>query len=759
MYDIRQFRPTLYLLLLMGVTGFALAAESPAMWIVATGGILLNAWLVKTDKFVPMSRILANLVTLAGLAVVTIEVRAGDSTPILTIGNFIVFLHLVKLFEQRANRDYGQLLVLSLLLMVAAAISTASLLFGLLFIAYLFVSLHCCLLFHLKVEVDQARALYRQPVDHVNPALLRQDIQDLPRSMRRLTGLIAATGITMAVLVFIFFPRGAGSTFLGPMQTPPSQALSGFNDQVGFQDISRITQSEDVVARVELYHNNEKVTHPTQMLLRGSVLDTYTGSDVSRGRWQWTRSRNTEMDSDSGEGSVLSELTLAPPGRSQDQWTQVINLQPTATNKLFAMAGPIRISSAHDMQIRFFRDDGVLEAIPPVLQPIQYTVISTNELPATVAPVTEGADASEIDPAVAKYARQPAICGKDSAGKSLAEYPLAGDHQYDHLIAANFERDLRTNFGYTLDLTDIGPLGDRDPMAAFLTDFRRGHCEYFAGAMTLMCQSLGIPARLVVGFRCEPADFNSLGDYFVVKESNAHAWCEVFTGQKWETFDPTSGRGTEGKASHPYIADLRKFFDYLEFKWASSIVAYDTSNRRNLIDALDIQMSKSAVDGSQNVSDWVTWIQKRLETIRAGLASPTVLTCVITGMISLSFVAVCFFVFERLRLHRRARRIGIELLSTPDQYRLARQLRFYDDVLRILAKHHIERPRNLTPLEFSRSLSYLPAGVYQDIYRLTEIFYRFRYSGVTLPAHPRRHLSTVVHRIQQTLDGGNLDRV
>ena len=94
---------------------------------------------------------------------------------------------------------------------------------------------------------------------------------------------------------------------------------------------------------------------------------------------------------------------------------------------------------------------------------------------------------------------------------------MAGNHQYDHLIAANFERDLRTNFGYTLDLTDIGPLGDRDPMAAFLTDFRRGHCENFAGAMTLMCQSLGIPARFVVGFRCEPADFNSLGDYFVVK--------------------------------------------------------------------------------------------------------------------------------------------------------------------------------------------------------------------------------------------------
>jgi len=759
MYDIRQFRPTLYFLLLLGVTGFAVSAQAPAMWIVATGGILLNAWLVKTGRFVPMSRILANLVTLAGLAVVTLEVHAGDSTPILTIGHFIVFLHLVKLFEQRANRDYGQLLVLSLLLMVAAAISTASLLFGILFIAYLFVSLHCCLLFHLKVEVDQARALYRQPVDKVNPALLRQDLQDLPRSMRRLTGVIAVTGITMAVVVFVFFPRGAGSTFLGPMQTPPSQALSGFNDQVGYQDIARITRNEDVVARVELYHNGEKVVHPLEMLLRGSVLDAYTGSDVSRGHWQWTRSRGQEMPTDKDDVTGVTGASLPFDGGPGDRWTQVINLQPTATNKLFAMAGPINISSQHEMQVRYYPEEEVLEAIPPVLQPITYTVVSTNQLPTTAEPVKLGTDGSEIDPAVANYARQPAVCGTDPSGKPLADYPLAGDHQYDHEIAANFERDLRTNFGYTLDLTNIGSLGGRDPMAAFLTDFRRGHCEYFAGAMTLLCQSLGIPARFVVGFRCEPEDFNSMGDYFQVKQSNAHAWCEVFTGEKWETFDPTSGRGIDAAASHPYLADMKKFFDYLEFKWASSVVAYDTSNRKNLIDTLDYEFDRSAINGGQSASDWVVWVQKRLDAIQKDFASPTVLSCVITGMIFLCFVAVSVFLVERIRLHRRARRIGIELLSGADQYRLARQLRFYDDLLRILAKHHIERPRHLTPLEFSRSLAFLPADVYRDVYRLTELFYRIRYGGVALPPHPRRHLSAVVHRIQQSLDGGADDQL
>jgi len=758
MYDIRQFRPTLYFLLLMGVTGFAIASESPALWIVSAGGILLNAWLVKSGRFVPMSRFLANLVTLIGLGVVTLEVRAGDSTQIITIGNFIVFLHLVKLFEQRANRDYGQLLVLSLLLMVAAAISTASLIFGILFITYLFVSLHCCLLFHLKVEVDQARAFYRQPVDSVNPALVRQDMVDLPKSMRRLTGLIAITGIAMAVVVFIFFPRGATSSFLGPLQTSPSKALSGFNDQVGFQDIAHITKSEDVVARVELYHNNDRVVHPTQLLLRGSVLDTYTGNDITRGRWQWTKTHNKVVD-DSNDVASPGGIMLDTDTTSGDRWKQVINLQPTATNKLFAIAGPIHIFSTHAMNIRYFPDDEVIEAIPPLLQPIEYTVISSNQLPDTADPVATGADGSVIDPAVAAYARRPTVCGVDLSGKPLCQYPLAGDHSHDHEIAANFERDLRTNFGYTLDLTNIGSLKDRDPMAAFLTDFRRGHCEYFAGAMTLMCQSLGIPARFVVGFRCEPEDFNSLGDYFVVKQSCAHAWCEVFTGAKWETFDPTSGRGTEGAAAHPYLTDFKKFFDYLEFKWASSVVAYDTGNRRNLIDNLYTQMDTAAVSGSGNVSEWTEWLQKHRDALQKNLASPTVLSCVITGMVLLSLVAVTVFLIERIRLHRRARRIGIELLSTGDQYRLARQLRFYDDVLLILARHHIERPRHLTPLEFSRSLTFLPSEVYRDFYRLTEIFYRIRYGPTTLPPHPRRNLFTVVYRIQQSLDIASIDLV
>src|SRR5439155_23750571 len=119
-----------------------------------------------------MPRLLASVVTIVAFIYITDLVLHSTATPILIIGQFLVLLQLVKLYEQRANRDYAQLIVLSLLLMVAAAINTASLLFGLMFIAYLFLSLYVCLLFHLKVESEEARRAIALPEMEPHPNTL-----------------------------------------------------------------------------------------------------------------------------------------------------------------------------------------------------------------------------------------------------------------------------------------------------------------------------------------------------------------------------------------------------------------------------------------------------------------------------------------------------------------------------------------------------------------------------------------------------------
>src|SRR5262245_29131192 len=126
MYDIRQFKPALYVLIVLGLTGFSLAAQSPGLWVLSTAAVLFNAWLVRTNRFTPMPRLLANAVTLLAMLYVGNQVMQSWGPPILVIGQFLVLLQLIKLFEQRGNRDYAQLLILSLLLVVAASINTAS---------------------------------------------------------------------------------------------------------------------------------------------------------------------------------------------------------------------------------------------------------------------------------------------------------------------------------------------------------------------------------------------------------------------------------------------------------------------------------------------------------------------------------------------------------------------------------------------------------------------------------------------------------
>ena len=104
------------------------------------------------------------------------------------------------------------------------------------------------------------------------------------------------------------------------------------------------------------------------------------------------------------------------------------------------------------------------------------------------------------------------------------------DNNYDK--AAAIERYLRTNFGYTLQLPRTVP---HDPVANFLFDRKQGHCEYFASSMAIMLRTLGIPSRVVNGFRT--GEFNDLTSQYLVRASNAHSWVEAyFPGYGWISF-------------------------------------------------------------------------------------------------------------------------------------------------------------------------------------------------------------------------------
>lgn len=106
---------------------------------------------------------------------------------------------------------------------------------------------------------------------------------------------------------------------------------------------------------------------------------------------------------------------------------------------------------------------------------------------------------------------------------------------YDAAVA--IETYLRSNYKYTLKPPQT-PAG-QDPLAFFLFDSKQGYCEYFASAMGDMLRSLGIPVRLVSGYG--PGTFDDKLNRYVVRESDAHIWPEIYApGFGWIAFEPTA---------------------------------------------------------------------------------------------------------------------------------------------------------------------------------------------------------------------------
>lgn len=176
-------------------------------------------------------------------------------------------------------------------------------------------------------------------------------------------------------------------------------------------------------------------------------------------------------------------------------------------------------------------DLAALKAVPPLAAGAAYRSRSTISV-ATVARLrAAGTDYPEW--VTARYLQLPDTITPRTS--ELACQIAAGkDTTYD--IAVAVTDYLRTNFRYTQTVPSI-PRG-REPLDWFLFDLRRGFCNYFASAEVVLLRSLGIPARLAVGFAT-----GKEGETYVVRDKDAHAWPEVyFPGIGWVEFEPTTSQ-------------------------------------------------------------------------------------------------------------------------------------------------------------------------------------------------------------------------
>ena len=283
-------------------------------------------------------------------------------------------------------------------------------------------------------------------------------------------------------------------------------------DQPGF-----IRTNEDIVLRL---HGAEAD------YLRGAVFDAFDGT-------YW---------------STSTRGAVGPPGAATSARTEVDSVE--ATQWLFAPRGSRIVSDTA-------WEADALGALRPVARGVKQWAF---------APSAGGVDAlTELDRTV------PLRLAPKLRALALEWTAGAGD---DRARAQALVRHLHEDFTYTLD-RPATPRG-QSVLLDFLLVHREGHCEFFASAFVELARALGIPARLVAGYRV--VEHNGFGGYAVVRAKHAHAWGEAYvpvasdpTRSAFEVFDPTPPASTLAESSDRTVA---AFFDYL---WTSLVAFYDVA--------------------------------------------------------------------------------------------------------------------------------------------------------------------------------------
>lgn len=328
-------------------------------------------------------------------------------------------------------------------------------------------------------------------------------------------------GISLAVVAVLV------GVVLGPHL--PGAGSSAIVDWRGARDTNgRVTVSPLVDIRTRLVQRSDtevfRVASPTPEYWRMTALDDFDGNI-------W-RSSGTYDE-------VQGSLPFAPTaiGRNAEQVRQAFTIQNLSTLWLPAAFQPVGISAP--TSVRYQADTSTLIVDPSATDAdgLAYTVQSL--VPSWTAAQLRAAGAS-IPPGLQPMLDLPADFSRTASDLARQVVTDAGARTpYDEAMA--LQTFFRDTGGFVYDL-NVKP-GHSDAAIDDFLDKRRGYCEQFAGTFAAMARSLGIPARVAVGFTWGDEDPNEPGTY-QVRGRNAHAWPEVYLGRYgWVAFEPTPGRG------------------------------------------------------------------------------------------------------------------------------------------------------------------------------------------------------------------------
>jgi len=608
-----------------------------------------------------------------------------------------LFAVVVRMFSLRRERDHVMLAILAFLMVLASAVLTVDSVFLFWFGTFLLMAVVTFILMEMRRSSHAAsiQALHSRD---------QQEHRHLAFSLIKMAPAIMAMILVAAAAVFFLLPRMSAG-YLGGYSYG-NDLSTGFSDHVQLGQIGQIQQSTAVVMHIQI---DEDTVGRYDLRWRGVSLADFDGHAWSNNpdKFVLQRSPDNSFSVPRLGGEVLTSYLTRSALREQIIHYRVL-MEPIGTNIFFLAPWGRRVSGEYRLLAsdsgaaiynldtqhpvsRYEADSDIAAASPGDLRG------AGNHYPPQVATVYLGLPV--VDPRVTRLA---------------AQITASAHNDYDK--AAALENYLRTRYGYTLQLLDA-PV--KDPIANFLFVRKQGHCEYFASSMAVMLRTLGIPSRVVNGFRSD--EFNDLTGNYVVRAKDAHSWVEAyFPGYGWQAFDPTPA-GSSGTPQG--WSRLALYVDAMASFWRDWIVSYDTTHQ--------FVLGQAAVSGTRGMWEsartwardhydamlkWARRSQDRVEHSPAPWA-------IIGLAVALAFLLLANFGRIARALHEKW--LSARARHSPEQAAAM----WYRRMLRALARRGVEKPATQTPREFVEKID--NATLREPVARFTRVYESARFGNST----------------------------
>jgi protein-glutamine gamma-glutamyltransferase len=696
------FELALYLLVLTGFGTLASTGGLDLPSIILVGlALAIRGFLLTKRRQVVISDRWTTPLTIIYFVFFTADYFAFSHNFLPATVHLALFGVVVRMFSLRRERDHLMLAILAFLMVLASAVLTVDSVFLLSFAVFMLMAVATFVLFEMRRSGHAASIHARHSDDP-------EEHRRLAFSLVRIAPALMLMILVGAALMFFLLPRMTAAGYLGGYSYG-TDISSGFSDHVQLGQIGEIQQSNSVVMHVQI---DGDIVGRYDLHWRGVSLGNFDGHGWSNIREQLILQRRP------GEGYAVPQFdngglhSYVPLNPRRDQTIHYrVLMEPIGTNVFFL--APRALSVNGDYRLLAADSGGAIYDLDPS------HAVSRYEADSNIAKPTAGElrEAGENYPGQvrATYLRLPAV---DSRVLQLAQkITNSASNNYDK--ASQIENYLRTHYGYTLQLPATQ---EKDPIANFLFVRRQGHCEYFASAMAVMLRTLGIPSRVVNGFRSD--EFNDLTGNYVIRAKDAHAWVEAyFPAFGWQTFDPTPGGAAETPQGWERLA---LYVDALSSFWREWIVSYDSSHQYAL--------GQAAVSGSRGLWENArTWASAKYDTLLkwAGHSQDRMQHSPARWAIIGAVIVLTLLLLANLaRIVRWLQEKWLQ--AHPERSPEQSAAMWYARMGRILARRGVTKSAAQTPQEFVKKIN--NAQLRQPVARFTEVYESARFGNSAVDA-------------------------